>query len=102
MKHRLYLKSTLKLEQLAEEINRVALSGFTRYFRDGLNRGGGYYCGFLSEMPRCCWCITTQGTLTCSSPRVPPSPITVTCGLAKIAAHVAMTSHGIDCAFEPT
>jgi hypothetical protein len=49
MKHRLYLKSALKLEQLAEEINRVALSGFTRSFRDGLNRGGGNYCSFVSE-----------------------------------------------------
>ena len=106
MKHRLYLKSTLALEQLAEEINRVALSGFTRSFRDELNRGGGNYCSFLSE--------NAEVLLVHNDGRRPdmfvPARATFAyycylwAGQDQIleAAHVAMRNHGIDCFLEPT
>jgi hypothetical protein len=106
MKHRLFLKTELKLEQLAEEINRVALSGLARSFRDGLNRGGGDYCSFLSE--------NTEVLLVHSDARHPdmyvPSRAAFTyyCYLwagqdhVLDAAQTAMRNHGIDCLLEPT
>jgi hypothetical protein len=106
MKHRLYLKSALKLEQLAEEINRVALSGFTRSLRHGLNRGGGNYCSFVSE--------NAEVLLVHNDARHPDMYVPARAAFAYYcylwagqdqvleAAQVAMRNHGIDCALEPT
>lgn len=42
----LYIQSSLDLEALAGQINRIALPGFDRELREGLNLGGGEYFKF--------------------------------------------------------
>lgn len=104
MKHRLYLKSALKLEQLAEEINRVALPGFTRSFRDGLNRGGGNYCSFKSENVEV---LLVHNDTSHPDMYVPSrAAFAYYCYLwvgqdpVLEAAEIAIKDHGIDCALE--
>jgi hypothetical protein len=104
VKHRLYLKNALQFDQLAEEINRVALRGFTRTLRDGLNRGGGDYFSFVSDNAEVLLVHNDTKHPDMYVPRRAAFPYYcyLWAGQDSVleAAEASIRNHGIECALE--